>query len=254
MRTFRFYDDHLGLTEPGFRSHYGKDVRQGVMRCCSGILEDAWCKNKCHFLMAAGIEHVDDEGFFPVFGIDCDVDVLCWGGDDVENSTIETYCKECAAVRHKYRLEQEQKEEIEYQQRTETERRQHAQEEQKQRTLFDYWNNLSDILFERQCAQLFRDLGFKAETTSTTNDGGIDVVLPKDRRRGAAQCKAWCQPCGVKEVREFYGAVCAEKLDFGYFISKSGFTEKAGAFLKRTATIQGWSINDLIEHAMKRTL
>ena len=193
----------------------------------------------------------NDEGFFPVFGIDCDVDVLCWGGDDVENSTIETYCKECAATKHKNRLEREEKEEIEYLQSIETECQKCAMEQQAQRTLLDYWNGLPDIPFENQCAQLFRDLGFHAETTSTTNDGGIDIVLRKDKKRGAVQCKAWRQPCGVKEAREFYGAVCAEKMDFGYFVSKSGFTEKADAFIRRTAVIQGWSINDLVAHALK---
>jgi restriction endonuclease Mrr len=39
-------------------------------------------------------------------------------------------------------------------------------------------------------------------------------------------------------VREFYGVVCAHKLEFGYFISKSGFTERAQALLPEMANVQ----------------
>jgi HJR/Mrr/RecB family endonuclease len=97
---------------------------------------------------------------------------------------------------------------------------------------------------------VFRDLGFHAETTDKTNDGAVDIVLRKDGKRGAAQCKAWNHSCGVKEVREFYGAVRAEGLDFGYFVSKSGFTESAISFLKKAAIIKGWDIHTLIQQAL----
>src|ERR1035438_8409322 len=158
MRTFEIYGDGRGGAESTFRSHYGADVREGVMRCCSGVPDDDWCKNECHFLMADGTEHIDEEGFFPVFGIDCHVQVLSWGGDDVENSTLQTYCKECAGTAHRFRLEQEQKQEVEFEQRMEAGRYRDAEKRQKQRALFDYWSNLTDIAFERECAELFRDL------------------------------------------------------------------------------------------------
>jgi len=259
MREFRLYDNYLHWTESGFRSRYNGNVREGIMRCCGGMPDKDWCTNKCHFLMAAGIENVDDEGFFPVFGMDCDVEVLCWGGDDVENSTIETYCKDCAAAMHKGRLEMEREEEIEYQKRIETERQQsemekqqRAERERNKRPLLENWHSLSDIDFELECARHFRDLEFEAKTTPKTNDGGIDILLCKDGKRGAAQCKAWSQPCGVKEVREFYGVICADKLEFGYFIAKSGFTSSAKLLLKKIVIIQGWDINHLVEHALKK--
>jgi hypothetical protein len=256
MRTFRIYDNYLGLTESGFRSSYkndrqGHDIVEQTRRCCSGIEEDDRCKNECHFLLASGIELIDDEGFFPIFGIDCDVEVLCWGGDDVENSTIMVYCKECAAAIHQSRLEWERKKEIELEKQSESERRERAEKEKNQRALLNHWNNLSHIEFEQQCAQLFRDKGFKAELTPLTNDGGIDILLEKDGERGAAQCKAWNQPCGVKEVREFCGVVFSKKLAFGYFISKSGFTDGAIAFLKKINLVEAWSTNHLIEQALK---
>src|SRR5258706_4376734 len=100
MRTFELFEDHQGWTESAFRSHYGPDVREAMMRCCSGMPDDDWCKNTCRILMVESVKHVDDEGLFPVFGIDCNVKVLCCGGDGVENSTLETYCRECSKSVH----------------------------------------------------------------------------------------------------------------------------------------------------------
>lgn len=249
MSTFRLFDNRWGWTESGFRSKYGKDVREMVMQCCSGLGEDNQCKSECHFLVADGIWNVDEDECFPIFGVDCDVEVPS-GGDDVDNATIFAYCKECAAAMHKFRFEQEREQKIEIEKRIELERRERTEKEKKQRALLDHWNKLSDRRFEQQCAQLFNDLGFKSELTPLTNDGGIDILLEKDGKRGAAQCKAWNQPCGVKEAREFYGVVISEKLTFGYFISKSGFTESAAEFLKKTGLVQAWSINSLVENTL----
>jgi hypothetical protein len=251
MREFRLYDNYFGWTESGFRSRYNGDVRKGIMRCCGGMPDKDWCTNECNFLMAAGIENVDDEGYFPIFGMGCDVEIISWGGD-VEEAAMMVYCKDCAAAMHKGRIEREREEEIEYQNRVKMEQQQRVGKERKKRPLLEFWHGLSDIDFEFQCAQLFRDLGFEAETTSITNDGGIDIILRKNGKRGAVQCKAWRQPCPVKEVREFYGVICAEKMEFGYFIAKSGFTNSAELWLKRTAIIQGWDINHLVEHALKK--
>lgn len=249
MSTFRLFERHSQDTEANFRFCYGKDVREKTMRCCNGFPDKDWCINACHFLVAEGIEHADD-GYFPIHGIDCDVEILCWGGDDVENSTIETYCKECAWIEHQHRREREAQAEIAHERRMEQKNRLHVEKVAKQRAAADFWDRLSDTEFERQCAQLFRCFGFQADTTPATNDGGIDVLLRKDTKRGAVQCKAWQQPCGVKEVREFYGVICAEKMDFGYFISRSGFTESAKELLKKTPAIQGWDTSKVVERIL----
>jgi restriction system protein len=152
---------------------------------------------------------------------------------------------------HRHRLEQEYEEETRLEKRHELQRREHAEKEKRQRALLDHWNNLSNAQFEQQCAQLFKDLGFTSELTPPTNDGGIDILLAKAGKRGAAQCKNWSRPCGVEKVREFYGVVSAGKLAFGYFISKSGFTESAAKFLRQTHLIEGWSTSDLVERALK---
>jgi len=124
-----------------------------------------------------------------------------------------------------------------------------AQEAQAARISCEYWWNLSAVPFETNCAQLLRSRGFGAVLTARTNDGNIDIMLEKDGTRGAAQCKAWNQPCGVKIVREFIGTVYSADMKFGYLIAKSGFTPSAKALLEKTKLIEGWDIGNLVQYA-----
>jgi restriction system protein len=108
---------------------------------------------------------------------------------------------------------------------------------------------LSPLSFERHCSQLFRDLGFAAQTTPPTNDGALDIVLQKDGKRGAAQCKAGIQPCGVKVLREFYGALHAEGMAFGYFVARAGLTRSAQVLLQKMPLITCWTLEHLVQNA-----
>jgi HJR/Mrr/RecB family endonuclease len=105
---------------------------------------------------------------------------------------------------------------------------------------------LGALPLENECADLFRQIGFTASTTARTNDGNIDIALEKDGRRGAAQCKAWRKPCGVRIVREFLGTLCANNFDFGYLIARSGFTPRATELLQRLPMIEAWDVRKLV--------
>jgi hypothetical protein len=242
MNSFELYEN--SLTESDFRSSHD-DIQEETQRCCAGMGGENRCKEKCHFLLSVDFEATAKTGFPPIFGLDCDVEFLCWGGDDVNNSTIETYCKNCADIRRGFYLNQERED----QHAKQIEQRRTLSDEREKRKLRCYWVQLSPIELEQQCAQLFRDLGFQAETTPITNDGGIDILLCKNGKDGAAQCKARTQPCGVKEIREFYGTICAENMSFGYFISRSGFTPRAKLLLEKMLIVRGWDVENLIESA-----
>lgn len=248
MSEFKLFEDHYGETESSFRDRYGNDVHDKVVQCCSNLDEPGCCQNDCHFLVADGVKNAEDDGFLPAFGLDCDVSVRCWDSSDVDDPGVKIlcFCRECAKAAHKFDLERERQEEPAFHRDLTDEARRVDELKRKQRTSLEYWNTLTAAGFEKGCAELFCDLGFEAELTPTTNDGGIDIRLEKSGKHGAAQCKAWGHPCGVKQVREFYGAMCAQQLTFGYFISKSGFTDKASILLAQIKTIQGWDVNDLV--------
>ena len=97
-------------------------------------------------------------------------------------------------------------------------------------------DSLSGVEFERLILALLQRMGFRAEMTRTTGDGGIDIVAYLDKPiiggRYLIQCKRFAESLiGAPVVREFYGAVVADrKAVKGILITTSGFTTQAREF------------------------
>ena len=89
--------------------------------------------------------------------------------------------------------------------------------------------------FEDMCAYYYRLIGYKANTTGLGADGGVDIKLYKNgenRPSAIVQCKAWnSYKVGVREVRELYGVMAAEKIKNGIFITSGKFTQEAREFI-----------------------
>ncbi len=90
--------------------------------------------------------------------------------------------------------------------------------------------------FEELCLYVVHQLGFDAETTKPTSDGGIDIVAIDSRPITAGkyiiQCKAWSQSVGEHIVRELFGVVHSERANKGILITTSNFTRSAIEFAK----------------------
>jgi restriction endonuclease Mrr len=103
-------------------------------------------------------------------------------------------------------------------------------------------DRLSGTDFERLVLALMKAMGFRAEMTKATGDGGIDVeaVLEGDsllKGRYIVQCKRFgaSRLVGVKIVREFYGVLnAAPEAVKGILITNTGFTGQAREFAKGT--------------------
>jgi len=98
-------------------------------------------------------------------------------------------------------------------------------------------DSLSGIEFEKFITQLLRVMGFRTQITKASGDGGIDIVAILDKPitggRYLFQCKRFASDSlvGVPIVREFYGAVSADrKASKGILITTSGFTIQAKEF------------------------
>ena len=89
------------------------------------------------------------------------------------------------------------------------------------------WIHMGGFEFEREVAELYRRLGYKATVTQATGDGGVDVILTKDGMRIAMQCKHHSTPVGPKDIRELQGVVLTQDYDGGIFVSLNGFTPGA---------------------------
>ncbi|MHB1856049.1 MAG: restriction endonuclease [Acidobacteriaceae bacterium] len=99
--------------------------------------------------------------------------------------------------------------------------------------------HLSGQEFERLIAILLSRMGFHAEMTKTSGDGGIDIIAMFDKPifggRYLFQCKRFTPDAlvGAPTVRDFYGAVRADNAMKGIFITTSDFTMQAREFGER---------------------
>lgn len=118
--------------------------------------------------------------------------------------------------------------------------------------------------FEEVSAELFRALGFRAETLTHGPDGGIDVKLYKPDGSlpvAIVQCKAWStRLVGIKPLREMLGVMTHEKIAEGIFLVTGNFTLEALDFAKANHidTVDGERylemIGKLSDEAQKRLL
>jgi Holliday junction resolvasome RuvABC ATP-dependent DNA helicase subunit len=98
---------------------------------------------------------------------------------------------------------------------------------------------LSGADFEKLVAGLLDRMGFQAETTKTSGDGGIDVIANLNQAivggRYLFQCKRYASNnlVGAPMLRDFYGAVTADRAVKGVFITTSDFTPQAREFGER---------------------
>ena len=86
--------------------------------------------------------------------------------------------------------------------------------------------------FEKLVAAVYRKRGYAVTRRGGANaDGGIDSVIEKNGQRSAIQCKQWKESkVRVNEVREFLGALTAERIPKGIFVTLCGYTDEARLF------------------------
>ena len=106
--------------------------------------------------------------------------------------------------------------------------------------------------FERFISALVEHLGFKAEQTALSGDGGIDIYAYCDKPllhgNYLIQCKNWKKPVGEPQVRDLYGVVMSKHANKGILITTSSFTDQAVAFANglNIELIDGKALNNLI--------
>jgi len=94
--------------------------------------------------------------------------------------------------------------------------------------------------FESLMKALLAEMGFQAELTDVTGDGGIDIIAMLDRPfsggRYIFQCKRYAEGnvVGAPAIRDFYGAVTADRAIKGIFVTTSEFTAQAKEFATQT--------------------
>ncbi|MCX5868551.1 MAG: restriction endonuclease [Proteobacteria bacterium] len=120
-------------------------------------------------------------------------------------------------------------------------------------------DNIDWFEFEILIKKLFEAMNFVVETTAKTSDGGIDLFAynPESVFRGKyiIQCKKYSgnNKVGVRDVRDLYGVVTAERALKGIIVTTTNFTEEAKNFAegKQIELIDGNYLKLLIQRYLK---
>ncbi|MFJ8526749.1 restriction endonuclease [Bacillus sp. NPDC094106] len=100
--------------------------------------------------------------------------------------------------------------------------------------------------FEQYLAVLFRDMGYKVETTPRSGDYGADLILEKAREVIAVQVKRYNRTVGLDAVQQVSSAIPFYNAHKGWVITNNRFSESAYT-LARKNNIQLINREQLIE-------
>jgi restriction system protein len=105
--------------------------------------------------------------------------------------------------------------------------------------------------FERLVGEAYRRQGYAVEEVGgSAPDGGIDLLLRRQRQKVIVQCKRWkSAQVGVSLIREFYGATVAERATRGIFVTTGTYTPDAIEFArdKPLELVDGAALAALVE-------
>lgn len=86
--------------------------------------------------------------------------------------------------------------------------------------------------FEKLCANLLEEQGFKTKVTKKSGDQGVDVLAQKDNKTFAIQCKFYHHPIGNKAVQEINAGKTYYKTDYAVVVSTNTYTTSAKQLAK----------------------
>ena len=95
--------------------------------------------------------------------------------------------------------------------------------------LFEKLRKIDWFQFEKLVETIYQDRGFEVKRVGGANpDGGVDLILKSPTEHFAVQCKHWRKSAvGVKEIREFLGALTDSKIPKGIYVTLVGYSNEA---------------------------
>lgn len=98
---------------------------------------------------------------------------------------------------------------------------------QRQQLLAENWKAMRGVEFENYLARVFQSLGYHVETTRTSGDQGVDLVVQIGHRRIAIQAKGYVNSVGNAAVQQAVAGKSIYNCGFSAVITNSRFTNAA---------------------------
>ena len=113
----------------------------------------------------------------------------------------------------------------------------------------DWWWSLNGWEFEEEVAKVYRKNGYQVKVTQKTSDGGIDLIMYKDKRKIIVQCKHYQDPVSVHPIRELNGLRDDFNADELIMVASSGVTKMAREFVQNKTYYRIVTLADIIRLA-----
>lgn len=91
--------------------------------------------------------------------------------------------------------------------------------------------------FENDCLRAVLKSGLHAETTKSSGDKGVDLIVELGDKLIGIQCKKHIKPIGLKAVQEIYSGLKFYNLSVGAVVSISGYTTAAEDLARETGIL-----------------
>ncbi|MED1089737.1 restriction endonuclease [Bacillus paramycoides] len=104
--------------------------------------------------------------------------------------------------------------------------------------------------FEYFVADLFRNLGYKVQVTSGSNDGGKDIILRKGKEMKLVEVKRYTKSSiGRPFIQKLHSAIVDADAVGGYFVTLSNFNKNARQYAanKNIELIDGDALINMIK-------
>lgn len=106
-------------------------------------------------------------------------------------------------------------------------------QEQEARKHEAYWRKLTGIQFENEMGSLFRTMGYEVKSTPLTGDGGVDLILRKDRRKIVVQCKAHNSKVSIDVARQLVASMQDFQADEAIIACFDGVTQPVKDYISK---------------------
>ncbi|MVW71728.1 restriction endonuclease [Bordetella sp. 15P40C-2] len=93
------------------------------------------------------------------------------------------------------------------------------------------------IAFEKDCAEILRQVGWKARITVASGDQGVDIEAERDGFTIVVQCKHYSAPVGNSAVQEIAAGALHYGANRGVVVSKSSYTASARRLAQTTGVL-----------------
>jgi len=113
----------------------------------------------------------------------------------------------------------------------------------------NYWMQMDGRTFEIEVAKLFQLNKYETLLSPKGADGGVDIIVKKDNKKYAVQCKAHKNKISESVARDLHGVLYSDNFSGGFLISLSGFSSKTKEFCnsKTKKNIYMLELEDIID-------